>query len=197
MNTPTPTLTKGPSRTRNRLMLLLIAGAFVAPIVIAWLLASGKLNWQPDILTNHGQLISPPINFADLPPSEASRPLRELPPADWALLYVSDQPCDDACTAVLRELAAMRLVIGKNGTRLSVFGVFATAPPPADVRQLVDPALVEAIHARLTAGKAGLGLPFIGFLDWRGQLMMHFPPTAAPDDIKSDLKRLLSASAIK
>jgi len=193
MNTPTTV----PSLTRNRLMLLLITGAFVAPIVIAGLLASGKLNWQPDILTNHGQLISPPINFTALPASEASRPLRALPPADWALLYVSDQPCDVACTAVLRELAAMRLVIGKNGTRLSVFGVFAAEQPPSDVRLLVDPVLVEAIRTQLAAGGARLGLPFVGFLDWRGQLMMHFSPTAAPDDIKSDLKRLLSASAIK
>jgi hypothetical protein len=35
------------------------------------------------------------------------------------------------------------------------------------------------------------------FLDWRGQIMMHFPDTALPADIKSDLKRLLRASKIK
>jgi hypothetical protein len=193
MNTPTSL----PSPARNRLMLILIAGAFVLPIVIAWLLASGKLDWQPDILSNHGTLISPPIDLADMPGSDAAQPLRALPPADWALLFVSDQPCDAPCQAVLRELAAVRMVIGKNGTRVNVFGVFTAAQATGDVRQIVDPALVRAIGDRLTAGGNRLGLPFIGFLDWRGQLMMHFAPDAAPDDIKSDLKRLLSASAIK
>lgn len=193
MNTPM----SGPSLARNRLMLILIAGAFVLPIVIAWLLASGKLNWQPEILSNHGSLISPPLDLAELPISDATQPLRALPPADWALLYVSDRACDEPCQAVLRELAAVRMVIGKNGTRVSVFGLFTDAQVTGDVRQLVDAALVRAIADRLTAGGNQAGLPFIGFLDWRGQLMMRFAPDASPDDIKSDLKRLLSASAIK
>jgi hypothetical protein len=91
----------------------------------------------------------------------------------------------------------MPMVIGKNGTRLHVFGLFAAAPAQTGLRALVDPALVRAIGDRLRGGEQHLGLPFIGFLDWRGQLMMHFTPSAPPDDVKGDLKRLLTASAIK
>lgn len=194
--TPEPAAAAAP-RTSNRLMLLLIAGMFVLPILIAWLLASGRVDWRPATLTNHGTLIAPPIDLSTLPTSEASAPLRALPPADWALLYVSDRACDASCLTVLRELGAMRMVIGKNGTRLSVFGLFAERQADTEVRQIVDPALVRGIADRLRGDQPALELPFIGFLDWRGQLMMHFAPSARPEDVKSDLKRLLTASAIK
>lgn len=185
------------ARNSNRLMLLAILGVFVLPIVIAWLLASGTLGWRPDVLTNHGTLIAPPVDVATLPKTEAAAPLQALPPADWALLYVSDRSCDRGCRTALRELAAMPMVIGKNGTRLHVFGLFAAVPTQTEVRALVDPELVRAIGDRLRGGEQKLALPFIGFLDWRGQLMMHFTPSTPPDDIKGDLKRLLTASAIK
>ncbi|MGE3773486.1 MAG: hypothetical protein AB7I32_11205 [Gammaproteobacteria bacterium] len=193
---PAPDATHA-SRSSNRLILLLIFGVFVLPIAVAWLLASGTLGWRPGVLTNHGTLIAPPVDFATLPTTEPAAPLRALPPADWALLYVSEGACDDACRTVLRELAAMPMVIGKNGTRLHVFGLFATAPAQTEARALVDPALVRAIGDRLRGGEQKLDLPFIGFLDWRGQLMMHFAPSTPPDEVKGDLKRLLTASAIK
>ena len=185
------------ARARNRLLLLGIAGVFVLPIVIAWLLAAGVFDWRPQGLLNHGTLLAPPIDLHAIEPTAASKPLRELPPADWAMVYVSNQACDDSCRSILKELSAIRLVIGKNGTRVSVFGVFDKAQPATEERQIVDPGLVAHIAAGLANQAGGPTMPFVGFVDWRGQLMMHFPPSAPPNDIKSDLKRLLSASAIK
>jgi hypothetical protein len=193
VNTPEPTRT----RTANRLMLLLIFGIFVLPIVVAWLLTSGRLGWKPAVLVNHGTLLNPPVDLAQLPHAPGSLPLREMPPADWAVIYVGDGACDDSCRALLRELSAIRLVIGQQGTRVSVFGLFAAEQPPMPERQLVDPDLLAALRAAFAARPDGGAPPFVAFVDWRGQLMMHFPTTAPPTDIKSDLKRLLSASAIK
>ncbi len=184
-------------RTRNRVTLILIAGAFVLPIVAAWLLTSGVFGWRPAAFTNRGTLITPPIDFATLPATDATAPLRALPPADWALLYLSDRSCDDACRKVLRELAAMPMVIGLSGTRLHVYGLFSAAQSRTGIRDLVDPDVVRAIGDRLRSDNRRLDLPCIAFLDWRGQLMMHFDPSASPDAIKGDLKRLLAASAIK
>lgn len=185
------------ARASNRLVLLLIAGVFVLPIIIAWLLTAGVFDWRPQGMLNHGTLFAPPIDLHRLESSPASAPLRELPPADWAIVFVSDDPCDDACRAILAELSAIRLVIGNNGTRVSVFGLFATPQPETAERQLIDPGLVAGIRAGLAAQAGAPSLPLVGYVDWRGQLMMHFPPDAPPQDIKSDLKRLLSASAIK
>ena len=78
-----------------------------------------------------------------------------------------------------------------------MFGLFATPQPETAERQLIDPGLVAGIRAGLAAQAGAPSLPLVGYVDWRGQLMMHFPPDAPPQDIKSDLKRLLSASAIK
>lgn len=185
------------ARRGNRLMLILIAGVFVLPIVIAWLLTAGLLDWQPATLVNHGTLLEPPIDIGRLEGSAGSAPLRELAPADWAVVYVADGACDEACRTVLAELSAIRLVIGQQGTRVSVFGLFAAAQPATPERQLVDASLVAGLRAELAGRDPQPTLPLVGFVDWRGQLMMHFAPSAPPKDIKSDLKRLLSASAIK
>ncbi len=185
------------ARASNRLVLLMIAGVFVLPIVIAWLLAAGVFDWRPQGLLNHGTLLEPPIDLHRVEATPASAPLRELPPADWAIVFVSDGSCEDACRAVLAELSAIRLVIGKNGTRVSVFGLFAAEQPQTPERQLIDAGLVAGIRSQLASQAGNPGLPRVAFVDWRGQLMMHFPADAPPQDIKSDLKRLLSASAIK
>lgn len=189
--------TESSARASNRLVLLMIAGVFVLPIVIAWLLAAGVFDWRPQGLLNHGTLFDPPIDLHRVESTAASAPLRELPAADWAVVFISDRPCDDACRTVLTELSAIRLVIGKNGTRVSVFGVFDEMQAATEERLLVDAALVAGIREHLAAQAGKPALPLVGFIDWRGQLMMHFPPSARPQDIKSDLKRLLSASAIK
>lgn len=195
-STPTPEAARTP-RTANRLILILIFGAFVLPIALAWMFSSGTFGWRPGALTNHGTLMAPAIDLAGLPQTATGAPLRALPPADWALLYISDRPCDGGCRTALRELTAMPMVIGKNGTRLHVYGLFSAEQAQTEIRQLIDPALVRAIGDRLRGGEQKLDLPFIGVLDWRGQLMMHFSPSAPPDDVKYDVKRLLTASAIK
>jgi hypothetical protein len=189
--------TESSARAGNRLVLLMIAGVFVLPIVVAWLLAAGAFDWRPQGLLNHGTLFDPPIDLHRIESTPASAPLRELPAADWAVVFISDRPCDDACRTVLTGLSAIRLVIGKNGTRVSIFGVFDEMQAATEERLLVDAALVAGIRERVAAQAGKPALPLVGFIDWRGQLMMHFPPSAPPQDIKSDLKRLLSASAIK
>ncbi|MSQ66831.1 MAG: hypothetical protein EXR83_01355 [Gammaproteobacteria bacterium] len=191
-----------PSLQRNRGTLLLIAGLFALPILVAWLLASGLLGLGERGQLNHGVFIKPALDIAQLPLAPTSQVLRELPPADWAMLYISAGSCEDLCGRTLHELATIRSVIGNEAPRLSVFGLLASpgvapavhAPLP---RLLVDPATVAAIDAALRAPGTGIALPRIVVLDWRGQLMMSFAPDSPPADIKEDLKRLLKASAIR
>jgi hypothetical protein len=123
-----------------------------------------------------------------------------MAPADWAILFVGNAGCEQQCQSLLKELATIRTLVGKEGTRVSVFGLLAAESPdlPAALpRILVDKATVDAIAARLQQGEPATRLPQIVFLDWRGMMMMRFAPDAPPADIKDDLQRLLRASAIR
>jgi hypothetical protein len=191
-----------PGLKRNRGILLLIAGLFGLPILVAWLLTSGWIEMGGRGQLNHGVFIKPALDLEKLPLAPGSQVLRELAPADWAMLYVGAGSCDDLCVRTLRELATVRSVIGNELTRVSVFGLLASAStlpvaqPPLP-RLLTDPATVLAIDAALRARGDSVVLPRIVFLDWRGQLMMSFAPDSPPADIKQDLQRLLKASAIR
>lgn len=187
-------------RTRNRLTLILIAAVFVLPIVVAGLFARGYFDVSQRHRLNHGSLITPPLRLEEFPPSPATRVLREMAPADWAILFVGDAGCEQQCQSLLKELATIRTLVGKEGTRVSVFGLLAAESPdlPAALpRRLVDKATVDAIAARLQQGEPATRLPQIVFLDWRGMIMMRFASDAPPADIKDDLQRLLRASAIR
>ena len=188
------------ARSRNRLTLILIAAVFVAPIVIAALFAQGFFDVSQRHRLNHGTFITPPINLSELPSFPAAAPLRGLAPADWAIVYIDAGACDANCAKVLTELATIRTLVGKEGTRVSVFGLLGANqdnPAPGLPRLLVDQSAVDSIGAELKKRDAAAVLPVIAFLDWRGMVMMRFSPDAPPADIKDDLQRLLRASAIR
>ena len=179
---------------------MLIFGTFTAPVILAWLFASGFVDMAGHKRLNHGALLSPPVDLRLYPDSPALGVLRSLPPAAWAMVYVSSTPCAEDCVRVLREMAVIRTLIGNEGTRVSVIGVVSQhhAQEDADLPRIVeDPNAVDLIARTMSSRGTNLAPPFIAFVDWRGQLMMHYSPDAPPADIKEDLQRLLRASAIR
>ena len=128
----TPSST-APELKRNRGILLLIAGLFGLPILVAWLLTSGWVEMGGRGQLNHGVFIKPALDLEKLPLAPGSQVLRELAPADWAMLYVGAGSCDDLCFRTLRELATVRSVIGNELTRGSVFGLLASASTPPNL----------------------------------------------------------------
>lgn len=196
MNTPA----NSSARSRNRLTLILIAAVFVAPIVVAALFAQGFFDVSQRHRVNHGTFISPPISLSEVPSTPASDPLRKLAPAEWAVLYIGTGACESNCTKALTELATIRTLVGKEGTRVSVFGLIGAETAnltPGLPRLLVDQVAVDNIAGELKKRDPSAALPVIAFLDWRGMVMMRFSPDAPPADIKDDLQRLLRASAIR
>jgi hypothetical protein len=175
----------------------LVIAMFVGPIVLAWWLAVANPPAEQLDLLNRGTLIQPPL---DIHSDAALSPLRaiELAPGEWATLYFSADNCGQACQASLTMLDTIRSVLGHDGTRVKVVAVLdETASEPHGLT-IVD----SAARARISAAvdhyvaddQAGSG---VVFLDWRGQIMLHFADIGAPADVKKDLKRLLRASKIK
>ena len=188
------------TRNRNRATLFLIAALFLAPIALAWLFANGTLDLGDRARTNHGLLVTPPIDLHALPAPEGAAAILKLQPADWAVVYVTPGACDERCGEHLQALEVLRSLSGKEATRLSVFGLAADkgADRATDgPRVLVDQPFVTALAAAIAGRPSPTPPPLYAFVDWRGQLMMTFPTDAPPADIKSDLVRLLRASAIR
>lgn len=188
------------TRTRSRLTLLAIFGVFVAPILVAWLYASGILNPRERSLVNEGDLLQPPIDLGSLPrqlPGIAS--LFGLQPSEWALFLLEPGACDDACNRRLDALLALREQLGQGAVRVSVraLSVGSGADPRHAARVQVDAAAFELLQREFAARGIELTSPRITLVDWRHQLVMHYPADDDPTRIQKDLGRLLRASAIR
>ena len=183
---------------RNRLMILLIVGLFVAPIVLAWLYVAGVFNWRVQGMLNRGNLISPPIDITTLNPPLRLPAWSEMAPSNWAVIVVTDGACAATCGEALDRLLIIRELLGQGSERVSIHALAtAAAVPPHQARIIVDPVALVGLQKALAHAAPPLKLPAIVFLDWRHQLMMHYALDTNPKNIQQDLKRMLRASAIR
>lgn len=188
------------ARTRSRLTLLAILGVFVAPILIAWLYATGVLDPRERTLVNEGELLQPPIDLGAFPETrQGIAPLFELKPSEWALFLVEPGACDAACNRRLDDLLALREQLGQGAVRVSVRAL--TVGPGAEARHSararVDAESFALLKQEFSARGIDMSEPRITLVDWRHQLMMHYAGDEEPSRIRKDLNRLLRASAIR
>ena len=176
---------------------LLVVALFVLPIALAWWLAESGVASSSSNLLNHGTLVTPPL---DIHASDDSRSLAQIPlaPSEWAMVYFAPGTCESTCEAHLGLLKTIRSVLGHDGTRVRIALLLDSAAAVNGATTVIADTkareLIGGTLAKRTAKATERG--FI-LLDWRGQIAMYFPETAAPADIKADLKRLLRASAIR
>lgn len=183
-----------PSASRRRLTLVLVVAAFVAPIVGAWWLAMIDPPRERAGLLNHGTLLVPPIDVR----GDAAYAVLDrlaLGPGEWAMILYGAGPCAEECQRRLTMLTTIRSLLGHDGTRLEVAALLDAGELQLPlVTTLVDATARRKLAARVAAD--GGGTEGIVFFDWRGQIMLHFTPTAPPGDIKADIKRLLRATKL-
>ncbi|MET0496971.1 MAG: cytochrome oxidase assembly protein [Steroidobacteraceae bacterium] len=197
------------TRTHNRRSLWLLIGMFFAPLLAAFILYYGIDGWRPPGSTNHGDLVTPPRPLPELalPLAQGGSSDAKLLHGKWTLIYIGDGQCDARCREALTLIRQTRLALGDDMSRVQRVFV-ATA-------QCCDQTYLEKEHAGLVtlrgddvAGKQLLGVfPETGetpvqhsgriyIVDPLGNLMMSYPPTAAPRGLLDDLKKLLRLSHI-
>ncbi len=178
-----------------RYTVALVVALFVVPILVASWLALVSPPGGGSLL-NRGTLIEPPLDV-NADPVTAALAAIPLAPGEWAMIHYGPGPCAEACERAVGTLETIRSVLGHDGTRVRIAAV-VDAPGGAAHRVIVDPAARARLAAAVAAGGASDGAEQgVVFLDWRGQVMMHFADAGEPGDIKRDLKRLLRASKIK
>lgn len=195
---------------RPRVILFLFFLILMGPVILAYLLVQ-KGGAHQFRLTNHGDLITPPvsINATKILDLATKAPLTETSlQGKWWLVYVGPSKCQQSCHDIIYNLRQIRTALGKDASRVerlfiahpaceksvcetylreSYPDMLRTSLESNDFAHLFDP----ISHA---ATREIVGEIFI--LDPRGNIMMHYAADALPKDILSDVKRLLKVSKI-
>jgi hypothetical protein len=198
--------------TRGRLQLFLIGLLFIGPVILAWLIYGGRIEWQPESGTQHGELIEPVVMLPDFAPDPTPDDTGNNEPATsearlrdkWSLIVFDDGACADVCMKTLHETRQVREALGRDRDRIQRLLIISGKRP--------DAGFLETEHPRLivldTAGPTGEALAdaarieknevagTVFLVDPLGNLIMRFPAGTGMKGIHKDLKKLLKISRI-
>jgi hypothetical protein len=181
-----------PARPQRRTLYLMLALFFV-PLAASFTLYYG-VGWRPAGGANHGELIQP---IRQLPATMAELEGR------WALIYVGDGACDEACRHTLYIGRQVHTLLNKDMRRVQRVLV-ATA-------NCCDRAFLAAEHEGIhviDAADAAIGQPLrdalpagdhsnhLFIVDPMRNLVLRFDARENPKGLLDDLKKLLKLSHI-
>lgn len=195
-------------RRSGRWIVPIIALLFMGPLVAAWLLYTGPLEWRPEGRTHAGQLIDParPLPPVSLSTIEGEATSPDFLKGKWTMAYVGHGDCDDRCRQALIDMRQVRLALGKDMDRVQRLFLFSET--------CCDRAFVETEHPGLIAawadeinGRQLLGAfpvydrPIeeagrIYLIDPLANLMMSYSAEVPASEILADIERLLRLSNV-
>ena len=186
-----------------RLALLTIAAIFFLPLAVAYLMYSGSIDYNPVETRNLGVLVQPPVP-ADLSGLESlqsgSQSLEELS-GHWVVLHSLPDSCAEACLESVTGLRQVHRSTGRNQPRIRLLLIARKQNPELATRlQNIYPSFFLAlINPELSTklqdiGQVGEGGTYL--IDPLGNIMMSYAAGYDPNDLKKDLKRLLTWSKL-
>lgn len=191
-------------RRASRITLALVISAFVAPIVIAWLLVSGVGGWTPAKSAAQGELLTPPVESADLlRQGEAAKTRLLLPFGQFTLLLITPGACSEECRKLSEQQRQIWLALGRETTRVRVamaYGeplntsIVPAAPGGVPYQYLESPKSALEDLLRRVKPESRLSHALV-IADSRGRLVAYYDPVrTTPAGILADLRRLLRAA---
>jgi cytochrome oxidase Cu insertion factor (SCO1/SenC/PrrC family) len=201
-----------------RLTLLIIASLFVLPLLLAWLMYSGSLNFEPGAGKNLGTLVEPPLaidwkRFVTARSTDGSshsdHEVADNLLEHWVILYPVPAACNETCKHWLSALRQIHRAAGRHQPRIrlalvleeshseeitellvAIYGKFSLLTNPSGSMLNVLQEIREPLKTSLNTG-AGTYL-----IDPLGNIMMAYTADTDPNDIRLDLKRLLTWSKL-
>jgi hypothetical protein len=173
---------------RNYLILLLLALIFAAPGITAY---TSYLHpqWFLVNTTNKGELLNPPLLFADIADSKPN----------WRLIYWYPDNCQAACLQEVDRLARIRLALGRHLYEVDEWLV--VAKESQQIEKTMEKTLHEHdIHMMRISSARVKSLPVFGnkpkifIANSNGYLVLAYKENTKPQDIYQDLKQLLKKS---
>ncbi len=190
------------TKTKSRLTLLLITAVFGLPFLLAWVFAIGPLDWRSVGTVNYGVLVEPPLlleSHGVTDDTGAAPPVDSLA-GDWFLVVLSSSGCSEQCVHWLQIAERIQIAVGRDMSRVTLawLGPDDGAPtlPSKESRQSWRLPLGGGLIAAL-ARATDESLPDARLLvvDYRGRIVLAYPPTEDGHGVLDDLKRLLRATA--
>lgn len=192
-------------RRRSRLVLLLLATLFFAPIFGAAVLYYAVPGYRPEGRTNYGTLVDPakPVPALTLVDAAGSAKA-DLLLGKWSLVQLGGRDCNASCAERFLQIRQVRLALGKNLNRLQRVYV----APDRDALQAVQAAhTAEHPDARFVADGGAPGARVADFfrpvdadaiylIDPNGNWLMVYTGAIESKLLLKDLKTLMRLSSI-
>ncbi|QKK02475.1 MAG: hypothetical protein HND55_07360 [Pseudomonadota bacterium] len=184
----------------NRTTLIALAAVFLTPVVLAVLLHSQWLEWEPAQTRNHGELLEPPPRLPKIEaPEQADRPGRDhLISVDWQLLHYRRNGCDQDCLESLYWLRQVRRAQNRHQPEIGLLLVTPVAldsSTRAQIEALSDPiAIIDGAAGRsLSSGLPVQSADVVSYIiDPRRHIILRYPADTDFNGMRRDLSRLLT-----
>jgi hypothetical protein len=190
-----------------RVALVVISSVFILPLVLAWLMFSGVIDYRPQSTRNRGSLVLPPVavSWDGVYEAGAANDPGHVFDEHWLVLHAVPEPCDPACLEAIAGLRQVHLAAGRNRHRIRL-ALLHSGEDPVSLQQiyasfhlLEDPAgglrrTLESVGSRFRPAKAARGATYL--IDPHGNVMMFYAAGFDPNDLKTDLQRLLTWSKL-
>ncbi|QRX84811.1 cytochrome C oxidase subunit I [Glaciimonas sp. PAMC28666] len=203
-NQPTekPVKSDGEVKRNGRLKMFLIVAVCAAPMIASYFT---YYVIKPESRTNYGDLLDPaqyaipPLGVTELDGTPTTLGAFK---GKWVMLQVGSGDCQKECKDSLFKIRQLRLMQGKERERIERVWLITDdkkldmpgLQPFEGTRMLrVNPDLLKAW---LPTDAGTTASDHIYLIDPRSNLMMRFPKDADPYKVKTDLSKLLRASAI-
>lgn len=185
------------TKTRGRLVLLLISAIFFAPILLAMYLYFSDNPWRPSESTQLGTLLTPPIQLPNemLTARDGEFSFTEV----WSLIVLAEDTCDSSCMTALEDIRQIRLSLGPKMPRVQTIFLPADSAVGAKLNEadfpkliIASPATSATVHKLVAEWQDGQ----VFLVDPFGNLMMSYAPGTDKGDVRKDLGHLLQLSEI-
>jgi cytochrome oxidase Cu insertion factor (SCO1/SenC/PrrC family) len=198
--------------------LLIIFAFFLLPLLMAWFVYTGVIEFEPASTRNFGTLVEPPIpvSWTGLTLEKRSRnqggdgegySVADALKGHWVILYPIQPPCEHDCLSHVTLLRQVHRAAGRNQDRVRIALVvqgrmsgktlanLSTVYPQftliSDPDGLLNKTLASADDA---VGNRGDGTTYL--VDPPGNLMMLYSTESDPHELNKDLKLLLTWSKL-
>jgi hypothetical protein len=189
------------SLSRQQFTLIGIFALFMGPVLLVILMRSSWWQYQPSGMKNQGYLVQPPVHIS----LEQTKSITDK----WVVLYVLDQPCEQACIDNVTAIRQIHRAAGRRAGQLAIVLLSEAPMEPALRSKLVsiypefsiveEP--TESVLTTLSTVNDAMMLESPGsnnvrtyILDPMLNTILAYGTGTNPGDLHKDLKRLLKWS---